>query len=596
MSEYKYPFNDIMFSLQSIANIDRLTPYLEEPVDQGLLEAILSEAGKLSEQIIAPINASGDQEGARIEEGEVQQASGFKEAFHAYAEGGWLSLSGAPEFGGQGLPSVIATAVNEGIQSANLAFSLCPLLSLGAMEAIHLHANDELKAQYLPKMLSGEWAGTMNLTEPGAGSDLAAIACKATPDGDAFRIQGQKIYITWGDHQMTDNIIHLVLARLPDAPAGVKGISLFIVPKFLLNDQGESSDRNDLKALSLEHKMGIHASPTCVMSFGDQEGAVGYLVGQKNEGIKAMFTMMNNARQGVGLQGLAVAERAYQQALDYSQERKQGMNAERTASAAIIEHPDVLRMLMTMKSQLDAMRSLIYVAAVESDVSHFSNGEEQRKAKARTALYTPIVKGWITEQAQEITSLAIQVHGGMGYIEETGVAQFARDARILPIYEGTNGIQAIDLIGRKLHVDQGAAMLSLLEDIEAELNAWHNRSHPAKTEKMQANIEAVQDSLTLARDCTAVCLDSMKSNTTLATALAYDYMMLMGFLVGAWLQIKAEQESLISNTLSESEKASWSCSVAFYCDHILPRALGYAHAIKVGQASVDQLSLKAFQR
>lgn len=306
MSEYLYPINDILFSLRSVAKTERLTPYLEDAVDNDLLEAILGEAGKLAEQVIAPINASGDKEGSRVENGEVIEAKGFKEAFKAYSEGGWIGLSGDPEYGGQGLPSYVATAVNEGVQAANLAFSQCPLLSLGAIEAISLHANDELKSLYLPKMLAGEWAGTMNLTEPAAGSDLAAIACKATPDGDVFRIKGQKIFITWGDHQMSDNIIHLVLARLPNAPDGVKGISLFIVPKFLLDDQGEPAQRNDVHVVSVEHKMGIHASPTCVMSFGDKEGAVGYLVGQENEGIKAMFTMMNNARQGVGLQGLAI--------------------------------------------------------------------------------------------------------------------------------------------------------------------------------------------------------------------------------------------------------------------------------------------------
>lgn len=589
MSEYHYPINDITFSLVNIAKIDRLTPYLDDPIDKDLLEAILAEAGKLSEQIIAPINASGDQQGSRVENGAVIEASGFKDAFKAYSDGGWIGLSGDPKYGGQGLPSYIATAVNEGVQAANLAFSLCPLLSLGAIEAIHLHANDALKEQYLPKMLSGEWAGTMNLTEPAAGSDLAAIACKATPDGNAFRIKGQKIYITWGDHQMSDNIIHLVLARLPGAPEGVKGISLFIVPKFLLNEQGEPGERNDVYAISVEHKMGIHASPTCVMSFGDGDGAVGYLVGQENDGIKAMFTMMNNARQGVGLQGLAIAERAYQQALDYAKERKQGMNAERTERVAIIEHPDVLRMLMTMKSQIDAMRSLIYVAAVENDLSHLSSGQQQQQSSARTALYTPIVKGWITEQAQEITSLAIQVHGGMGFIEETGVAQHARDARILPIYEGTNGIQAIDLIGRKLHSDKGAEMRLLLTEIETELQAMSLIAP-------NANIQKVQIALEEAKEATEVCLQSMASDPVLGTGLAFDYMMLMGFVIGAWLQVRAQNESHQHSEMAESAKLSWSYSVDFYCDHILPRAFSYAHGIKLGQPSVNNLNKEIFSR
>jgi alkylation response protein AidB-like acyl-CoA dehydrogenase len=590
MSEYQYPINDILFCLQSVAKPERLTPYLEDPVDQDLLEAILGEAGKLAEQVIAPLNISGDQEGSRVEKGEVFEAKGFKDAFKAYSEGGWIGLSGDPQYGGQGLPSYVATAVNEGVQAANLSFSLCPLLSLGAIEAISQHANDELKAQYLPKMLAGEWAGTMNLTEPAAGTDLASIACKATPNGDSYRIKGQKIFITWGDHQMSDNIIHLVLARLPNAPEGVKGISLFIVPKFILNEDGEPAQRNDVQVISVEHKLGIHASPTCVMSFGDQSGAEGYLVGRENEGIKAMFTMMNNARQGVGLQGLAISERAYQQALDYSKERKQGMNATRTAKAALIEHPDVLRMLMTMKSQIDAMRSLIYVAAVENDMSHFAEGEEQKKAVARTALYTPIVKGWITEQAQEITSLAIQVHGGMGFIEETGVAQHARDARILPIYEGTNGIQAIDLIGRKLYSDKGEAMFSLLADIESELQEWQALGVNLHLDKVAAVLEQ-------AKLATTYCLSAMKDNSTLGTGLAYSYMMLMGYLVGGWLQLRALHESNNQgDQLSGAQKQSWKDSVAFYCDHILVRSLTHFHTIESGQLSVAVLSEKSFIR
>jgi len=589
MSDYLYPINDILFSLRSVAKADRLTPHLEDALDQDLLEAILGEAGKLSEQVIAPINASGDKEGSRVEKGEVFEAKGFKEAFKAYSEGGWIGLSGDPEYGGQGLPSYVATAVNEGVQAANLSFSLCPLLSLGAIEAISLHASSALKELYLPKMLSGEWAGTMNLTEPDAGSDLAAIACKAIPDGDAFRIKGQKIYITWGDHQMSDNIIHLVLARLPDAPEGVKGISLFLVPKFTLDAQGEPDQRNDVHVVSVEHKMGIHASPTCVMSFGDNAGAVGYLVGQENEGIKAMFTMMNNARQGVGLQGLAISERAYQQALSYAQDRKQGMKADRSARAAIIEHPDVLRMLMTMKSQIDAMRSLIYVAAVENDMSHFSSGEEKEKAIARTALYTPIVKGWITEQAQEVTSLAIQVHGGMGFIEETGVAQHARDARILPIYEGTNGIQAIDLIGRKLYSDKGLAMMSLIADIEAEISEWQSGAISAYANKVRTVLEQ-------AKSATQTCLEEMEKNSILGTGLAYSYMMLMGYLIGGWLQLRALQASQTDEKLNETQRASWECSVGFYCDHILPRAFGHIQSILFGMSTIDKLNINAFNR
>ncbi|MEO9653383.1 acyl-CoA dehydrogenase [Marinomonas sp.] len=589
MSEYQYPQNDIQFSLQSIAKLERLSPYLEEPLDSELLDAILSEAGKLSEQVIAPINASGDQQGSRVDQGEVYEADGFKEAFHTYRESGWLALAGNPEFGGQGLPSSLATAVNEGVQAANLAFSLCPLLSQGAIEAIESHASEELKQCYIPKMLTGEWTGTMNLTEPAAGSDLAAIACKATPGEDHFKIKGQKIFITWGDHQMSDNIVHLVLARLPDAPAGVKGISLFIVPKFLLDHNGQPAQRNDVQVVSVEHKMGIHASPTCVMSFGDKAGAIGYLVGQANEGIKAMFTMMNNARQGVGLQGLGISERAYQQALSYAKERKQGMNADRSGKAAIIEHADVRRMLMMMKSQIDAMRSLIYLAAVENDLSHLASGEVQQAAIKRTALYTPIVKGWITEQAQEITSLAIQIHGGMGFIEETGVAQHARDARILPIYEGTNGIQAIDLIGRKLHFDKGEQMYFLLDEMEQELKNYGQ-------EALQSNVAKLTSSIAVARHATKNCLDIMQRDTNEGTGSAYAYMMMCGYVIGGWLQIRAQKLCLENQQMGEEQKNSWLHSINFYCDHVLPRAHMHAQTIASGQDSMADLTTSSFER
>lgn len=589
MSEYQYPQNDIQFSLQSIAQLERLSPFLEEPLDAELLDAILAEAGKLSEQVIAPINASGDQQGSRLENGQVIEATGFKEAFQTYCQSGWLALAGNPEFGGQGLPASLATAVNEGVQAANLAFSLCPLLSQGAIEAIESHASEALKQRYIPNMLSGQWTGTMNLTEPAAGSDLAAIACKAIPDGEQYRIKGQKIFITWGDHQMSDNIIHLVLARLPDAPAGVKGISLFIVPKFLLDENDQPGQRNDVQVVSVEHKMGIHASPTCVMSFGDKEGAIGYLVGEPNEGIKAMFTMMNNARQGVGLQGLGISERAYQQALDYAKERKQGMKADRSGRAAIIEHADVRRMLMMMKSQIDAMRSLIYLAAVENDLSHLATGDIQQAASKRTSLLTPIVKGWITEQAQEITSLGIQIHGGMGYIEETGVAQHARDARILPIYEGTNGIQAIDLIGRKLHSDDGQQMKLLLAEISAELAGYDN-------EAIQANVAKVQQAVKLATTATEQCLQAMHDDTLLGTGNAYAYMMMTGYVVGGWLQVRAQNLSQQVDKMSSTQKQSWRQSVDFYCDHILVRAAMHAATIESGQASLAALSPLSFER
>jgi alkylation response protein AidB-like acyl-CoA dehydrogenase len=587
MSEYRYPLNDILFSLNEIAGLARLNAHREEEVDQDLVEAILSEAGKLSEQCIAPLNHTGDQEGSRVVNGDVQEAKGFKEAFKEYVEGGWSSLAGSEEFGGQGLPFSLAAAVNEGVMSANLAFSLCPLLSQGSIEAIETHGSQALKDKFLPNMVSGEWTGTMNLTEPNAGSDLAAIAAKATPNGDHFLVSGQKIFITWGDHQMTDNVIHLVLARLPDAPAGVKGISLFLVPKYLVKDDGSLGERNDVTVVSVEKKLGIHASPTCVMSFGENQGAIGYLVGQEHQGIMAMFTMMNNARQGVGLQGLAIAERAYQQALDYAKDRVQGMSADRSKRAPIIEHPDVLRMLMTMKSQIDAMRSLVLSAAVEIDLANATQGPEQRSHKERVNMYTPIVKGWITEQAQEITSLAIQVHGGVGFIEETGVAQHARDARILPIYEGTNGIQALDLIGRKMYSDKGLGFSNWVEDLTAEVQVA--KSLGIKGTDLVVN--ALSD-LTLSKQA---CLAQMNDDAVLGTGSAYALMMQTGYVVGACLQIKALAKLPDSN-LSDEQKASWHQSVEFYIQQILPRATAQHQTSMTGLASVSTLSAASFER
>lgn len=587
MSEYRYPLNDILFSLNEIAGLARLNAHREEEVDQDLVEAILSEAGKLSEQCIAPLNHTGDQEGSRVVNGDVQEAKGFKEAFKEYVEGGWSSLAGSEEFGGQGLPFSLAAAVNEGVMSANLAFSLCPLLSQGSIEAIETHGSQALKDKFLPNMVSGEWTGTMNLTEPNAGSDLAAIAAKATPNGDHFLVSGQKIFITWGDHQMTDNVIHLVLARLPDAPAGVKGISLFLVPKYLVKDDGSLGERNDVTVVSVEKKLGIHASPTCVMSFGENQGAIGYLVGQEHQGIMAMFTMMNNARQGVGLQGLAIAERAYQQALDYAKDRVQGMSADRSKRAPIIEHPDVLRMLMTMKSQIDAMRSLVLSAAVEIDLANATQGPEQRSHKERVNMYTPIVKGWITEQAQEITSLAIQVHGGVGFIEETGVAQHARDARILPIYEGTNGIQALDLIGRKMYSDKGLGFSNWVEDLTAEVQVA--KSLGIKGTDLVLN--ALSD-LTLSKQA---CLAQMNDDAVLGTGSAYALMMQTGYVVGACLQIKALAKLPDSN-LSDEQKASWHQSVEFYIQQILPRATAQHQTIMTGLVSVSALSAASFER
>ena len=456
MSDYKAPTTDIHFVLKHIAALDKLANFSRfEEATEELVEAVITEAARLSSEVVAPSNRPADIQGARIENNAVSAADGLSDIYQQLIEGGWTSLSFSPEWGGQGLPSVLATAIQEMLMSANLSFSLCPMLTQGAIEAIDTHATDSLKQTYLPNMVSGQWTGTMNLTESQAGTDLAAVRTKAEPEGDHYRITGQKIFITWGDHDMTDNVIHLVLARLPDAPPGVKGISLFLVPKFMVNADGSIGERNDVYATALEHKLGIHASPTCVMSFGNNDGAIGYLVGEPNNGLACMFTMMNHARLTVGLQGVAISERAYQHAVSYAQERIQGPTV--SGPGPIINHPDVRRMLMLMKALTEAQRALTYAAVSSMDVLHASEDKnEQQHHQARVDLLTPIVKGWCTEVAQEVASLGVQVHGGMGFIEETGAAQYFRDARILPIYEGTNGIQALDLIGRKFLRDRGS--------------------------------------------------------------------------------------------------------------------------------------------
>lgn len=457
---YTPPINEMIFMLEKVVGLNRLPEHSDFGViDAEMAQSILAPAAKLASEILAPLNAIGDQKGASLQDNVVTTAPGFKDAYQEYCEGGWNAVPFSPDHGGQGLPWLIAFAVQEMWQGANMSFGLCPLLNQGAIEAIESHGSDAQKEEYLEKLISGEWTGTMNLTEPQAGSDLSAIRTKAVPQDDgSFKISGQKIFITYGEHDMAENIIHLVLARTPDAPEGVKGISLFIVPKFL-ND----GTRNDLVCTGLEHKMGIHASPTCTMVFGDNGGATGFLVGTENEGLKYMFTMMNNARLSVGLQGVAIGEAAVQQALAYAQDRGQGsaLSDKNKKSVAIIDHPDVKHMLLTMRSMVMAGRAMAYDAALALDLA---NGGDAT-AQAKVEVMTPLVKSWCTDMSVEVASLGIQVHGGMGFIEETGAAQFMRDARILPIYEGTNGIQAADLVFRKVLRDKGVAAGAYLDEL-----------------------------------------------------------------------------------------------------------------------------------
>ncbi len=462
MSNYHPPVKDMSFLLHHVLGFE------SDDLDEETTVAVLDEAAKLASEVLAPLNKIGDEKGAKLDNGEVKTAPGFKEAYAQYREAGWNAVPFDEEFGGQGLPWAIAFPIQEMWQAANMSFGLCPLLNQGAVEALLSHGSEELQQAYLPKLISGEWTGTMNLTESQAGSDLGLLRAKSEPQDDgSYKIFGQKIFITYGEHDMAENIIHLVLARLPDAPEDVKGISLFIVPKFLEDPSSQGFDaasatRNAVQCIGLEHKLGIHASPTCTMEF---DGATGFLIGEENQGLKCMFTMMNNARLSVGLQGVAIAERAYQAARSFAKERVQGKSFKSGERVAIAEHADVKRMLLTMKAQIDAGRALTYEAAVALDKANAGDKE----AQAKVDLLTPIVKAWCTDMACEVTSIGVQVHGGMGFIEETGAAQFYRDARILPIYEGTNGIQAADLVFRKVLRDGGATALAYIGELQKTL-------------------------------------------------------------------------------------------------------------------------------
>lgn len=533
MPDYTPPIADMSLILEKIVPLSALG---RDDLDSGMVTAILEEAGKLASGVIAPINHGGDKEGATWKDGVVTTAKGFKDAYHAYRDGGWNAVPFDPQYGGQGLPWLMSFPVQEMWQAANMSFGLCPLLNQGAVEAILHHGSEELRNTYLAKLISGEWTGTMNLTEPQAGSDLALLRSKAERVGDGtYRIFGQKIFITYGEHDMAENIIHLVLARLPDAPEGVKGISLFIVPKFLADGA-----RNDVACVSIEHKLGIHGSPTCTMQFGDNGGAIGYLVGKENDGLKYMFTMMNNARLSVGLQGVAIADRATQAAKYYAMERKQGKPLTGGETVAIHLHPDVKRMLMTMESLTMAGRILAYEAAYYLDKSKSGDAA----AAQRVDVMTPVVKAWCTDNAVTVASLGVQVYGGMGFIEETGAAQFYRDARILPIYEGTNGIQANDLVFRKVLRDDGAAMTAWIADMKGHDVA----DVSGALEKLQA---VTQKILTL------------KDKPDDLAFIAVPYLQLCGDVAGA--------AALGRLAVHDSAKKE---HLRFYVTHILPRSLG----------------------
>jgi alkylation response protein AidB-like acyl-CoA dehydrogenase len=553
---YRPPLRDLAAALGA-ADYDRLAAVFPD-ADADTAAAIFEAAGDFAAGVIAPLNRQGDQQGARYANGAVTAAPGFADAYRQFAAGGWNSLSAEPGFGGQGLPKTLEIGVFEMIQAASLAFGLCPLLTQGAIEALAAHGTDRQKALYLPRLVSGEWTGTMNLTEPQAGSDLAALTTRAEPDGEGgYRLTGQKIFITWGDHDVADNIVHLVLARLPDAPEGSRGISLFLAPKVMVGEDGALGHRNDVRPVSIEHKLGIHASPTCVMAF---EGAKAELVGVENQGLAAMFTMMNAARLQVGAQGVAIAERAYQQALGFAKERRQGRSAwTGQANAPIYDHPDVRRTLLLIKARTQAARAICLSTAVAADLSrHAATPEDREAAKLREELLTPIAKGWSTDLGVEAASLGLQIHGGMGFMEETGAAQHYRDARILPIYEGTNGIQAIDLIGRKLSMAGGAAMTSLIEEMRADAGA---------APRLSAGIAAMEQA-------TAWLIG--KTGAPDALAGATSFLKLCGDVIGGWMLLKMANAD-------EAYRPLWT----FYAEQVLAAAPGLVPAVTQGVAALE---------
>ena len=577
MSTFVAPLDDMRFALNQVANLEeisKLNGY--QHADPATVATILEEAGRFFSEVIAPLNRVGDEQGSVLgDSGQVRTPDGFKDGYRKYVEAGWASVHIPSDLGGGGLPYVVGVAINEMFKSANLAFSLCPMLTHGAVEAIRAHGSEDLRARYLEKLVTGEWTGTMNLTEPGAGSDLGGVRTKAIPQDDGtYRLFGTKIFITWGDHDLTENIIHMVLARTPDSPPGTRGISMFLVPKYLLDETGQPGERNDYKIVSLEHKLGIHASPTCVISFGDRgDGAVGYLVGDELAGMRNMFTMMNAARIGVGMEGMTISERVYQQAVAFARERVQGrpIGGSGTDSVAIIEHPDVRRMLLTIKAYTEAMRSLVYFTAHQADLASRSEDDDQRTAASDLlALLTPIVKAWCTDLGVDMASLGIQIHGGMGYVEETGSAQHFRDARIAPIYEGTNGIQAIDLVLRKLPMGGGEVVTRLITTMTEVLDQM----------SAHRDLGSFRDRLTTSLQGLAQTSEWMGERLAAgevepALAGATPYLRQFGTVLGGWLMAVSAVAAKVGPADFEPDFLAEKVNTArFYGEHLLPQADG----------------------
>jgi alkylation response protein AidB-like acyl-CoA dehydrogenase len=574
---YEPPLGDIQFALEQLADLPALSKLpVFAHADPATVAALIGEFGRFVAEVLAPLDRSGDLEGARHDpdSGAVTTAAGWRDAYTRFVAAGWGSVPFPAQYGGGEFPWLVAIALQELLTSANMSFALCPMLTQGAIDLLIHHGSVSQQERFVPKMVSGEWTGTMNLTEPQAGSDVGALMTKAVPAGDGtWRISGQKIFITYGEHDLTDNIVHMVLARVPDAPAGTAGISCFIVPKYLAGADGAPGERNGVRCLSIEHKLGIHASPTCVLEFDD---AVGELIGEANSGMRYMFTMMNNARLSVGLQGLAVGEAAYQQAWRYATERAQGRSpGTPNPTGTIADHPDIRRMLLTMRAYVEAMRGLCYCNAQAIDLARHSDSEEDRRANQELAdLFTPITKSWCTDIGSEVASLALQVHGGMGYIEETGVAQHYRDVRISAIYEGTNGIQAIDLIGRKLGLRGGAAIDGLLRRIEGLDTELGDAGTPLATIRA-----ALADAVAALRDSTRWLLEQKARLDVLAAATPY--LRQWGTVIGGWV-LARQALAALAGSENDAHLAAKVATARFYCEQILPQARGLHGAITAG--------------
>ena len=591
MSSYVAPLKDMHFVLNELAGLAEVAklPGFEEATPDTV-DAILEEASKFASEVLDPINLSGDQEGSKLSDGEVRTPRGFRDAYRKFCDGGWNALPFEHEWGGQGLPRLVSTPVQEMWKSSNLSFSLCPLLTQGAVEALLLRGSDALKQAYLPRMIEGRWTGTMNLTEPQAGSDLSLVRTRAERQANQYLISGQKIFITYGEHDLADNIVHLVLARTPEAPEGVKGISLFVVPKFIPDADGKPGRRNSAKCASIEHKLGIHASPTAVMVY-DQ--AVGYLVGEENRGLEYMFIMMNAARFAVGLEGVAIAERAFQRALAFSRERLQGRDLVAGGKTVpIIRHPDVRRMLMLMKSQAEAMRALAYTTAAAMDFARKSgNPAERKRHQAYVDLMIPVVKGWSTETGIEIASLGVQVHGGMGFVEETGAAQYLRDARITTIYEGTTGIQAMDLVGRKIAREGGETAKQWLAELKTFDAGLARSKHP----DVQALRNQFAPGVQALADCVEFIVASSAKDPRPAFAGAVPFLKLMGIVAGGWQMGRAALAA--ERTLQSGDRSFLEAKIAtarFYADHVLVQAPALRNTVVNGAAGVMALSEDQF--